>query len=205
MGAYASGTTNWSVLANGLQPGIYNLVVTDADGADNFGTLVSQQMTISAVVVNGNGSVTVTNATNHAALGNGIGANLLAGTTYVLAAQPNSGWLFANWTYGTSNSLNPIITNQMAATTVYTANFTLAPRPSVGAIQLSGTNLVLANINAQTSGTYYVLMTTNIALPTSQWTPVATNVLSISANATITVTNGVTRSSPQHFYILKTQ
>ena len=84
------------------------------------------------------------------------------------------------------------------------ANSGPAPaNPGISSISLSGANLLLNGTNGQSAGTYYVLATTNPALPLSQWTPVATNILSTSGNFSITVTNTVTPTVAQRFYILE--
>jgi hypothetical protein len=80
-----------------------------------------------------------------------------------------------------------------------------ASSPGIIRTSLSGSNLVLSGTNGQSGSTYYVLTSTNLALPLSQWTPVATNMSSANGNFTITVTNTVTRTVPQRFYILQTQ
>jgi hypothetical protein len=85
------------------------------------------------------------------------------------------------------------------------AESSVSAQPDIASLSLSGANLLLNGINGQSGQTYYVLMSTNIALPLSQWAPVATNVLSASGDFTITVTNTVSRTVPQRFYILETQ
>jgi hypothetical protein len=76
---------------------------------------------------------------------------------------------------------------------------------SVTGATLSGANLTLNASNGLPAGTYYVLSSTNVALPLTQWTPISTNVLSASGNTAITVTNALTGSASQQFYILQTQ
>ena len=76
-------------------------------------------------------------------------------------------------------------------------------QPDIASFSLSGTNLVLNGTHGLSGGTYYVLTSTNLVQPLSQWMPVATNVLSASGNFTITVTDAVTPSLPQRFYILQ--
>jgi PKD repeat protein len=73
----------------------------------------------------------------------------------------------------------------------------------IGSLAVSGTKLVLNGLNGQSGGTYYVLMTTNLLLPLSEWVPVATNVLGASGNFTVIVTNTVTPTVPQRYYILE--
>jgi hypothetical protein len=80
------------------------------------------------------------------------------------------------------------------------------PQPGISAVNLSGTNVVLAATNGVAGGTYYVLSSTNLALPLAQWTPVATNVPAGNGNFGITVTNAASAGAPaQHFFILQTQ
>ncbi|HEX3720011.1 MAG TPA: leucine-rich repeat protein [Verrucomicrobiae bacterium] len=76
---------------------------------------------------------------------------------------------------------------------------------SVTGATLGGSNLTLNASNGLPPGTYYVLSSTNVALPLTQWTPISTNVLSASGNTAITVTNAVSGSASQQFYILQTQ
>ena len=302
-GADAAGTTNWSLYLGVLEPGYYAIYVKSQDGAGNLSAAVEQLMIISAVFVNGDGSVSATDLSTGEVAGDAVGANLVAGTSYTLAAHPGPGQLFVNWQYGANVSLNPNLTLAMTTDTVLTANFNSNSAPgglaftsptegeampngtfsiqgtvntnlltppvtvtfrlfsytnqllavparqikvtnnwsfpvtnlalghyyveitaqdalgqntvitndftlvvaNLGGITLSGTNLVVNGINGQSGGTYYVLMSTNPALPLSQWTPVATNVLSTSGNFTITLTNTVSRTVPQRFYILQTQ
>ena len=85
-------------------------------------------------------------------------------------------------------------------------DISVVPAPlGIASVRLSGADLVLDGINGQSGATYYVLTSTNLLLPFSQWTPVATNTLGVSGNFTITVTNTVTNSTPQRFYILQLQ
>ena len=76
-------------------------------------------------------------------------------------------------------------------------------QPSIAAISLSGTNLVINANNGLSGLTYLVLMSTNLTLPPSQWMPVATNVLNTSGNFTLTATNAVDPNAPQRFYRLE--
>jgi hypothetical protein len=71
-------------------------------------------------------------------------------------------------------------------------------------VNCAGRNLVIHGANAIGGATCRLLASTNLALPLSQWTPVATNVFSASGNFTFTLTNAVSGSTPQRFYILKT-
>ena len=119
----ANGTTNWSYPEGVLEPGAYNLLVTYQNGAGYLGNQVEQGMIVTAVLTNGVGSVFATNLSTGAALGDAVGANLLAGTDYELVAQPGPGQIFVNWTYGTGVSYNPNLSILMASNMVWTANF----------------------------------------------------------------------------------
>ena len=80
-----------------------------------------------------------------------------------------------------------------------------APGLNVSIVALSNSDLVLTGTAGVSGQTYYVLMSTNLAAPRSAWVPVATNVLSASGNFIITVTNTVSHTIPERFYMLETQ
>ena len=122
-GADAAGTTNWSLFWGVLEPGYYYIYVKSQDGAGNLSDAVEQWMIISAVFVNGDGSVSATDLSTGKVAGDAVGANLVAGTRYTLAAHPGPDHLFVNWHYGTNVSLNPNITITMTTNMVLTANF----------------------------------------------------------------------------------
>jgi uncharacterized repeat protein (TIGR03803 family) len=83
-------------------------------------------------------------------------------------------------------------------------NTSVAPaNPGISSVSRTGANLILSSTNGQSGGIYYVLTTTNLALPLSQWTPVATNIPSASGNFSITLSNTVTPTVAQRFYILE--
>ena len=122
-GADAVGTTNWSLYWGVLEPGYYNIYVKSQDGAGNLSIEVEQLMIISAVFVNGDGSVSATDLATSEVASDAVGANLVPGTSYLFGAQPGPGQLFANWRYGTNVSLNPNLTLTMTTNMVLTANF----------------------------------------------------------------------------------
>lgn len=65
---------------------------------------------------------------------------------------------------------------------------------------LNGTSLVFSGTNGTLGATYYVLTSTNLVLPLSSWTPIFTNTF-ITGGA-FSVTNAISPSVPQRFYIL---
>jgi len=130
---FAIGATNWAVSVGILPPGPYNILVTAQDGAGNRGpqdgtndgiAFVKQQMTISAVLINGNGAVSATNLTSGGFVGDAVGAYLADGTDYELNAQPGPGQLFLNWTSGTNLiSFSSNLDFLMSSNLFVTANF----------------------------------------------------------------------------------
>jgi hypothetical protein len=112
---------------------------------------------------------------------------------YLTAIDPSAGFTFNSRSFMTV-SARPFL------------EISAGPRPGISAINLSGTNMVLAATNDVAGRTYYVMNSTNAALPLNQWTPVATNVLTANGNFTITVTNAANANTPSpQFFILQTQ
>jgi autotransporter-associated beta strand protein len=78
---------------------------------------------------------------------------------------------------------------------------TTLPQPVITTTTiLNGTNLVFSGTNGTVGATYYVLTSTNLILPLSSWTPIFTNTF-ITGGA-FSVTNAISLSVPQRFYIL---
>jgi hypothetical protein len=73
----------------------------------------------------------------------------------------------------------------------------------IGAVGISGQDLVLTVLNGVSGLTCRVLSAPDPTLPLSQWTPIATNVLAQDGTFTFTVTNALTSGAPQKFYILQ--
>ena len=110
---------------------VQNLVVTNAAPGGSFGATTATVTT--DVNPTGGGSVTG-------------GGDIPIGSNTVLTAMPSNGWLFVNWSDGTTNSSDNIT---VVSNITYTANF--APAATV-----------IANVNpvpggsATGSGTYFV-------------------------------------------------
>ena len=81
-----------------------------------------------------------------------------------------------------------------------------SPQPLLTVNTSSNTNLQFT-ATCQFGGTFYLLTSTNLMQPLSQWTPVRTN--SVKARGTnnfnVTLTNAVSLSIGQQFYILQSQ
>ena len=73
----------------------------------------------------------------------------------------------------------------------------------IASLTLSGSDLVINGINGQSNATYYILTSTNLSQPLTQWTPIATNQPATTGNFTLTATNALDRTAPQHYYILE--
>jgi cyclophilin family peptidyl-prolyl cis-trans isomerase/archaellum component FlaF (FlaF/FlaG flagellin family) len=129
LGTQATGTTNWSLDVDadfgGLDPGIYNVMVTPQDGAGNLGTPVYQSnLMVTAVVTNGVGTVSLTDASTGTMVSNAVGAYMASGSYYYLSAQPGTNQLFADWSVGGAPaSLSPNISVYMYDGLVLTATF----------------------------------------------------------------------------------
>ncbi|HXB59244.1 MAG TPA: hypothetical protein VNU95_06750 [Candidatus Acidoferrales bacterium] len=82
------------------------------------------------------------------------------------------------------------------------ADYTIPlPRPAITRVSVAGNNLSLNVTNGIANAVYTVLAAPGL---TSSWTPVATNVPT-TGNFTLTLTNAITGSTPQQFYLLQTR
>jgi len=82
-----------------------------------------------------------------------------------------------------------------------TGEIVLLPRPAIGGLRATGSNLVFSGAGGATNGTYYVLTSTNVGLPLNLWTIVATNVF--DGNGNFSFTNSPDPSQSQLFYLLQ--
>jgi uncharacterized repeat protein (TIGR03806 family) len=89
-----------------------------------------------------------------------------------------------------------------AATKIIELHLThAAVTPAIGTVTLSGSSLVIGGSNGSPNWTYNVLSTTNISLPLASWTSMATGLFDNAGN--FLITNPVSPSNPQRFYILQ--
>jgi len=75
----------------------------------------------------------------------------------------------------------------------------LTTSPKITGFSLQSGNAVISGTNGVAGATAFLLTTTNLMKPLSQWHTVATNIL---GGSSFTVTNAVTASSPEQFYLL---
>jgi uncharacterized repeat protein (TIGR03803 family) len=79
------------------------------------------------------------------------------------------------------------------------------PVLAITGLSVAGTNLVITATNGIAGEFYEVLASSNMSVPPRLWLPVATNILTDGGNFTITVTNAVSPTASQQFYLLQTQ
>jgi regulation of enolase protein 1 (concanavalin A-like superfamily) len=77
------------------------------------------------------------------------------------------------------------------------------PRPRITAFTLNGSNEVISGTNGLPGWPYYLLASTNLGLAITNWTRVFTN--QFSANGAFAITNALSPSTPQQFYLLQLQ
>jgi autotransporter-associated beta strand protein len=75
-------------------------------------------------------------------------------------------------------------------------------QPVIGSTVVSGGNLIFSGTGGTALGSYSVLTTTNIATPLAGWTILSTS--TFDATGAFSVTNAISASTPQRFYLLKT-
>ncbi len=76
-----------------------------------------------------------------------------------------------------------------------------ATPPTIGSINLSGSNLIVSGSGGPANGNYYVLTATNVALPVANWSRIATN--PFSGTGTFAFTNVFSPGTPQQFFRLQ--
>ena len=157
----AVGTTNWSVtflnpddFQYGLvPPGSYSLRVQAQDGAGNLSPAMVQPLIITAVVINGNGTVTFTQDgfTNL----NAVGYPLQNGFDYNLVATPDTNQVFVSWTYLVARS-SPSTRNvhsPMSDGYLLTATFIANDIPNSIAVTYPASNAIISNNIFNITGT----------------------------------------------------
>jgi autotransporter-associated beta strand protein len=130
-------------------------------------------------------------------LANGSGTNFTAGESFKLFSAGNYAGSFASLVLPplTSNlvwNTNYLITAGSLSVAVYQP-------PVIGALAVSGSNLVISGSGGIGGWTYYVLTATNLSVP--HWTPVVTN--QFDANGNFNFTNVINASAAQTFYRLQ--
>jgi hypothetical protein len=89
--------------------------------------------------------------------------------------------------------------------TVRTAvgSIVVLPAPTIGGLNVSGTNLSFRSSNGIPGGPYSIFASTNMNLPVLDWPVIQTGVFDESG--TLQFTNGIDPSAPQRFYLLRVQ
>jgi cyclophilin family peptidyl-prolyl cis-trans isomerase len=133
LNVYAMGTSNWTANFGVVPPGVYAVAAEALDSVGNIGIISNGFLTNTGVLINGNGSVILSQGTN--VKSDVIGYPLQVGTSYKLQAVPGPGQQLVSWTAGAFISTNPIQTFTMAVGTLFTATF--APSNSAKTISFS--------------------------------------------------------------------
>jgi cyclophilin family peptidyl-prolyl cis-trans isomerase len=128
---FAEGT-NWSVNFGVVPPGVY---ILSAEVLGEGGNTNEQTETITntAVLINGNGSVSLTQGGT--AKPNPVGYPLVYGKSYTLVATPSNGQAFIAWSEGSFATTSPTITFTNSAGLLLTATF--VPSNSVKGISIT--------------------------------------------------------------------
>ena len=156
----------------------------------NGGAPLADKIALASGTLNYGGTLIVTN----------IGAALQPGDTFTnFSATSFTGW-FGNLQLPAGYSWNT--NNLLVNGTISIAS--IAP-PAISSFAAAGTNIVLNATNGTPNGPVTVLTSTNLTLPVAQWTTNTVNSFDGSGNFNYTNAGGFSSSTPQQFYILKTQ
>jgi cyclophilin family peptidyl-prolyl cis-trans isomerase len=229
---FASDPTNWSFNEQGIEvydyfweisvpipPGSYSLGVQAQDGAGNL-SQITFPVTVTGILVNGGGTVTVALGTNKAQPA--IGYPLRYDTTYVVKAKPAAGQVFVNWNYGgeiATSSTTDFTYSGGVLTATFTSKkdigeigFTYPPANAVlttnnfaitGKIAASvGPAQVACQIISQTTGTTASSLTAN---GTNTWSVAVTNLPpdNYLVQATVTNSSGFAAIISEKFSLLE--
>jgi fibronectin-binding autotransporter adhesin len=147
----------------------------------------------------------------------------LAPLTVTFTNLSNGSGLTNLWNFGdgnTSSLTDPTVTHAYTSPGAYTVSLTVgngsavntytvsnavvvttAPKPRIGGIQLSGSNLTITSAGGTPNGGYTVLTSTNAVLPLAQWSTNSTGIFAADGSATNTIP--VSAGTPSLFYILR--
>jgi cyclophilin family peptidyl-prolyl cis-trans isomerase len=119
-GDFANGTTNWSLDFGIVPAGVYSNVVLVLDNVGNP-TRLTRLLTNTAVLINGNGTVTLTQ--NGFLKPDPIGYPLQYGSAYQLSATPGAGARFVAWSAGAYVTTNRVVSFTNYGGQLWTATF----------------------------------------------------------------------------------
>ena len=191
---YAVGTTNWSL---NLYPGSYGVSVQSQNGAGYLSAPATNKTIITAIVTNGNGTISFTQGASSNA--NPVGYPLQNGTQYSVEATAATNQLFVNWTSGSFNTINPGVQFKMQDGLLLTATFIsnaipnsiafIYPRSnaiiSTNAFNITGT---ISNVPSNTvTVTCQIYSTTTYLAVSPALTNIGTNTWSVSVTTNLPV------------------
>ncbi|HLP78369.1 MAG TPA: autotransporter-associated beta strand repeat-containing protein [Candidatus Paceibacterota bacterium] len=210
--ALSAVATNTGALGgNGTIAGPVGIEVgaTLAPGTASIGTLtLNSDLTIGGnVLVKVNKSLTqsndfvsvtgvLSNTNNGTVTVNNLGPALQVGDSFKLFSQAVTGGEALSVT-----GAGVVWANNLATDGTIQVLSTAVPKPVINSVVLSSGSLVFSGTNGTPNGTFTVLSTTNLALPLSSWSTETTG--NFNGSGAFSVTNPVSSSVPQKFYLLK--
>ncbi|HWN93535.1 MAG TPA: hypothetical protein VNT99_00765, partial [Methylomirabilota bacterium] len=138
--------TNWTGAVSSMSNRIAVLMDADKSVTANFAAVIPPTYTLTVEVSPTNGGVVLVTP------GAGANGTYAAGTTVALAAQPNAGFRFTNWTGAVNSTNNPIVIVMNGDRSVRAA---FVPRAPVEFPTLSG---VYAGLLIDDSGTNFTVL-----------------------------------------------
>jgi cyclophilin family peptidyl-prolyl cis-trans isomerase len=147
LGGYSVGTTNWSLNFGVMPPGVYSNYVAVLDNVGNVSRF-AQLVTNTGILVNGDGSVSLTQA--GVVKTSPIGYPLQDQAAYKIVATPAAGSKFIGWSAGAYTTTNPAISFTNAQGLLWTATFV---RSSIG----KGISFTYPSANARLTTNKFLL------------------------------------------------
>jgi len=200
---YAVGTTNWS-LGLSLGPGSYDVSVQAQNGAGYLSAPATNLLTVTAVVTNGNGTVTFTNGASNTL--NAVGYPFQDDINYDLVATPGSNQLFVSWSAGGKTVVNPEVSVDRSSYEgfVLTAKFIANGIPNGIAFTYPASNAVISTDTFNIAGTISNVLLTPVSVTCQIYS--TTTYLAVGPPLTTSGTNtwSVTASNlPNDSYVVQ--
>jgi autotransporter-associated beta strand protein len=130
-----------------------------------------------------------------------VAGNLVSGDSFKLFDAGTYNGSFASIVPATPGpGLTWITTNLTADGTLRVGGGGVA-QPEIGAVTVSGSDIIISGTGGAPGGSYYVLASTNVALPLINWTPLATN--AFTSSGAFVFTNAVNPDFPRQFFLLQ--
>jgi cyclophilin family peptidyl-prolyl cis-trans isomerase len=159
---YVVGATNWSLTFETVPPGTYELGAQAQDEAGNLSSEVFlQPLIVSAIVINGDGTVTFTSGSSSPI--NAVGYPLQNGSNYDFVATPGTNQLFVSWTAGEQGIISPdfsVSFNNFLLTATFISNGI----PNSIAFVYPTSNALISNQTFNVTGTFSNVSSTPVTV-----------------------------------------